>query len=60
VVYGCPDPKAGACGTLMRLTEDPRLNHRVEPVAGVLGDECAALLRDFFRARRRTGEGPGT
>lgn len=53
VVYGCPDPKAGACGSLMRLTEDPRLNHRVTPVAGVLGDESGAMLREFFRARRQ-------
>lgn len=54
VVYGCPDPKAGACGTLLRLTEDPRLNHRVEPIAGVMADDCAVVLREFFRARRRT------
>lgn len=57
VVYGCPDPKAGACGTLLKLTEDPRLNHRVEPIAGVLADECAAVLREFFRARR-SGSAP--
>jgi tRNA(adenine34) deaminase len=36
----------------MRLTEDPRLNHRVAPIAGVLADECAELLREFFRGRR--------
>jgi tRNA(adenine34) deaminase len=54
VLYGCADPKAGAMGTLMRLTEDERLNHRVTPVAGVMGDEAAALLRDFFRNRRGT------
>lgn len=52
VVYGCPDPKAGACGTLMKLTEDARLNHRVTPIAGVMADDCAAVLKDFFRARR--------
>lgn len=52
LVYGCPDPKAGACGSLMSLTTDPRLNHRVTPVAGVLADECAELLRRFFRERR--------
>jgi tRNA(adenine34) deaminase len=52
VVYGAPDPKAGAMGSLMRLTEDPRLNHRVTPIAGVLADECAELLREFFRGRR--------
>lgn len=52
VVYGASDPKAGAAGSLMRLTEDPRLNHRVTPVAGVLRDECAAVLREFFRHLR--------
>lgn len=54
VVYGCTDPKAGACGSLMRLTEDPRLNHRVAPIAGVMAAESSALLREFFRARRES------
>jgi len=53
LVYGARDPKAGACGSLRRVTEDPRLNHRVTPIAGVLGEECALVLREFFRARRR-------
>lgn len=52
VVYGCTDPKAGACGSLMQLTMDERLNHRVEPIAGVLAAESANMLREFFRARR--------
>lgn len=52
VVFGCPDPKAGACGTLMRLTDDARLNHRVTPIAGVMAEECAAVLKEFFRSRR--------
>jgi tRNA(adenine34) deaminase len=52
LVYGAADPKAGACGSLMRLTEDPRLNHRVRPLAGLLGERCAEILREFFRARR--------
>ncbi len=56
LVFGCPDPKAGACGSLMRLTEDPRLNHRVTPIAGVLADECGAILREFFRLRRAGGD----
>ena len=57
LVYGATDPKAGAAGTLYHLTSDPRLNHRVDPVAGVLADECGALLKEFFRqirARRGT------
>lgn len=57
IVYGCPDPKAGACGTLMKLTEDVRLNHRVTPIAGVMADQCAAVLKDFFRTRRGGPEG---
>ncbi|MEM8758159.1 MAG: tRNA adenosine(34) deaminase TadA [Planctomycetota bacterium] len=52
LVYGADDPKAGACRSLFELTTDTRLNHRVELVAGVLADESAQLLRDFFRARR--------
>jgi tRNA(adenine34) deaminase len=52
LVYGAADPKAGAVDTLFALTRDPRLNHRVEPISGVLADEAAALLRDFFRQLR--------
>jgi tRNA(Arg) A34 adenosine deaminase TadA len=52
VIYGATDSKAGAMGSLMRLTEDPRLNHRVTPVAGVCADEAAALLKDFFKRLR--------
>lgn len=52
VVYGAPDPKAGAMGSLMRLTEDPRLNHRVTPIAGVMAEECGEVLKEFFRGRR--------
>ena len=52
VVFGARDPKAGACGTLMDLCRDPRLNHRLEVVEGVLADRCSALLTSFFAARR--------
>ena len=52
-VYGAPDPKAGALGTLYDVHDDERLNHNFEVTAGVLEDECAALLRDFFRMRRK-------
>ena len=58
VVFAAYDPKAGMCGSLENLVQDPRLNHRVELAAGVLGEESGALLRDFFRARRRSGQGP--
>lgn len=53
VIYGAADPKAGAARALYRLLEDPRLNHRVPPIPGVLAAESAALLREFFRARRQ-------
>ena len=52
VVYGAPDPKAGACRSLYRLLDDPRLNHRVLFEPGCLPDECGAVLTDFFRSRR--------
>jgi tRNA(adenine34) deaminase len=52
VVYGAADPKAGAVGTLMDLCRDARLNHRLEVTAGVLAEEAASLLREFFKARR--------
>ena len=56
VVYGCPDPKAGACDTLYRIASDPRLNHRAQVVGGVLADRCAVVLTDFFAAKRRLGK----
>jgi len=56
LVFGCPDPKAGACGSLYNIVADGRLNHRLEISGGVLGDECAALLQEFFKAKRLAGE----
>jgi len=52
LVYAVPDPKAGAAGTLFDVPRDPRLNHRVEVVSGVLAEECGELLTSFFRSRR--------
>lgn len=52
LVYGCTDPKAGAVDSLYRIADDTRLNHRVEITRGVRADECAEVLRAFFRARR--------
>jgi tRNA(adenine34) deaminase len=57
VVYGTTDPKAGACDTLYQITTDPRLNHRAQVVGGVLAERCAAVLGDFFAAKRRLGKG---
>ncbi|MDE0397291.1 MAG: tRNA adenosine(34) deaminase TadA [Candidatus Poribacteria bacterium] len=53
VVYGTPDPKSGAAGTLYNILQDERLNHRVELVSGVLADESSALLKSFFQERRQ-------
>ena len=52
-VYGAPDPKAGALGTLYSINSDKRLNHTFEVVPGVLADECAGILKRFFAARRK-------
>ena len=52
LVYGASDLKAGAAGSLMDLTQDPRLNHRFPVERGLLGDACGELLKEFFRERR--------
>ena len=52
IVYGAPDPKAGAAWSLYNIPQDERLNHRCDLVAGVLADECGTVLEAFFRERR--------
>ncbi len=52
LVYGCKNPKAGAVDSLFTIVTDPRLNHRMPVTSGVLAEECADLLREFFRAIR--------
>lgn len=52
LVFGADDPKAGMCGSLTNLAQDPRLNHRIEIVQNVRSAECGGLLRAFFRDRR--------
>jgi tRNA(adenine34) deaminase len=59
LVYGAPDPKAGAVGTLYDLSDDERLNHRFDVTTGVLAEESAALLRSFFGRLRKEGGGFG-
>jgi tRNA(adenine34) deaminase len=56
LVYASPDPKAGAGGSIMDLLQHPRLNHRVDVAGGVLADEAAALIRDFFAVLRAQGQ----
>ena len=53
VVYGTADPKAGAAGSVLDILAEPRLNHRPAVIGSVLQPQCAALLLDFFAARRR-------
>ncbi|HEX5648229.1 MAG TPA: tRNA adenosine(34) deaminase TadA [Steroidobacteraceae bacterium] len=52
LVYAATDPRAGAAGSVFNVAQSPALNHRLQVVPGVLADECGALLRDFFVARR--------
>jgi tRNA(adenine34) deaminase len=56
LVFGASDPKAGGVVSLYRITQDPRLNHRLEVESGLLADECAALLQAFFAELRARGE----
>jgi tRNA(adenine34) deaminase len=52
IVYGAADPKTGACGSVFDLAASARMNHRIEVAGGVLAEECGALLKRFFAARR--------
>jgi tRNA(adenine34) deaminase len=58
VIFGCKDLAAGAAGSVINLLQMPALNHRCDIASGVLQDECAAILQDFFRKKRtvQTGE----
>jgi tRNA(adenine34) deaminase len=53
LVIGADDPKTGACGSLYDIAGDGKLNHRIEITRGVLGEECSAVLKEFFRDRRQ-------
>jgi tRNA(adenine34) deaminase len=53
LIYGCADPAAGAAGSMMNLLQVPSFNHRSEIVSAVLQEQCAAILQDFFRRRRK-------
>jgi tRNA(adenine34) deaminase len=52
LVYGATDPRVGAAGSIFNIAQHDALNHRLDVTGGVLGDECGALLREFFFARR--------
>ena len=52
LVFGCEDPKTGACGSLYNIVEDKRLNHRLNVTSGVLAEECSEQLQRFFKQKR--------
>lgn len=56
LIYGTRDPKAGACHSLYEITSDARLNHQVHVAEGVLKEECAGILREFFGIQRALGK----
>lgn len=58
VVYGCTDPKAGACGSTVDLLREPHVNHRVEIVSGVAAEACGQVLKEFFAGRREEKSAP--
>ncbi len=53
LIYGASDPKTGACGSVVNLMSEPKLNHHTEVVGGVLAKECGEVLSDFFKLRRK-------
>jgi tRNA(adenine34) deaminase len=55
VIFGCADPRAGAAGSILNLLQMPSLNHQCEITAGVLQNECADILQDFFKKKRTSG-----
>jgi tRNA(adenine34) deaminase len=58
VIYGAPDPKTGACGSVVDLFAQQKLNHHTKVTAGILAQECGTLLRDFFAERRLNTQKP--
>ena len=53
IIYGTKDPKAGACGSALKVLPHKKLNHRPPVIAGVLKDECSQKIKDFFKKRRK-------
>ena len=52
LVFGAYDPKFGACGSIYNIVQDSRLNHRIATSSGVLGDQCATIMQEFFKKKR--------
>jgi tRNA(adenine34) deaminase len=57
VIFGAFDPKTGACGSIVNLFEESKLNHHTKVTGGVLADDCARMLKEFFAERRATAQG---
>ncbi|MEE9555237.1 MAG: tRNA adenosine(34) deaminase TadA [candidate division Zixibacteria bacterium] len=57
LVFGAPDPKFGACGSIFNIVSEPRTNHRMSVSMGLLQDDCAAIMQDFFRKKRKPTDG---
>lgn len=57
ICFGAPDPKTGACGSVVNLIRHEKLNHRIEVQSGVLGEDCGNLLSEFFKKKRKAGSG---
>ncbi len=53
LVFGAPDPKFGACVSVFKIIQEPRLNHRMAMSIGILADDCASLMQEFFRKKRQ-------
>jgi tRNA(adenine34) deaminase len=56
LIYGAPDPKAGAVGSVLEVLNHPKLNHKMSVTSAILEKECSAILKDFFRARRESSQ----
>ncbi|MDP2943636.1 MAG: nucleoside deaminase, partial [Candidatus Omnitrophota bacterium] len=55
IIYGAKDPKTGACGSVFKIANGKKLNHRIKITGGVLSKDCGSLVSDFFRKKRRGG-----
>ncbi len=58
IIFGASDPKAGTCGSLYRLAEDPRFSHQIAVTGGILAEDCGRLLSEFFQGRRPRSSKP--
>ena len=58
IIYGAADPKSGACGSLLNIAANKRLNHRIKIIGGILKEECALLLKEFFKRKRAKERSP--